>query len=62
VETCADDIAEQLAKTEAAYLTVRLMQTFNSIECRDGTVWKEQLSLTCCSDAGTLVGLTPAAC
>lgn len=46
--------------TEAAYATVRLMQTFDAIRSCDEAPWAESLTLTCCSTNGTRISLTPA--
>ena len=50
---------EQFALTEAAYVTVRLMQAFEGIESRDPLPWREKLSLTCVGLGGCKVVLTP---
>ena len=52
-------VGQQFALTEASYTIVRLLQTFGSIEDRDGLPWIEQLSLTLCSSNGVKVALTP---
>lgn len=51
---------EQFALTEASYTTIRLMQEFKSLECRDPEPWGELLTITCASLNGTKVGLIPA--
>ncbi|KAL9130374.1 MAG: hypothetical protein Q9217_001432 [Psora testacea] len=53
-------LGRQLALTEAAYVTVRLMQEFTGIEGKSCEPWRESLHLTCCSYGGTKVILTPA--
>ena len=58
--TNLDERAEQLALTEAAYTTVRLMQKFSAIKSQDSKPWTECLTLTCCSNDGTRISLTPA--
>lgn len=51
--------AEQFALTEAAYITVRLLQEFDRIESRDSEPWREKITLTCTSLGGCKVSLTP---
>jgi cytochrome P450 len=53
-------LGQQYALTEAGYVTVRLMQEFARLEPRDPDGWSENLTLTLCSNKGTLVGLIPA--
>lgn len=53
-------LGQQYALTEAAYVSVRLLQEFSKIESRDSGPWIESLSLTVCSLNGTQVALTPA--
>ncbi|MCJ1335542.1 hypothetical protein MMC09_000814 [Bachmanniomyces sp. S44760] len=54
-------LGQQLALTEASYVTVRLMQTFDKIESTDGQQqqqpWMELMTLTCCSKNGVKVKL-----
>jgi len=50
---------DQLAITEVAYTTVRLLQEFKSVESRDPEPWREALTLTCASANGTKVAFTP---
>lgn len=52
--------AQQLVTTEAAYITVRMMQEFVSIESRDEHPWTEEWKLGPYSKYGCQVGLTPA--
>lgn len=52
-------LGQQYALTETYFVTVRLMQHFRRIEDRDGTPWKEKLTVTCCSLNGTKVALRP---
>ena len=52
-------LIEQFALTEAAYVTVRLIQRFEGIESKDPEPWREKLSLTCCGLGGCKVVLTP---
>ncbi|KAL2069998.1 hypothetical protein VTL71DRAFT_14678 [Oculimacula yallundae] len=52
-------VGQIFALTEASYTIVRLLQEFGSIEDRDGTAWEESLSLTCASEKGVSVSLTP---
>ena len=49
--------ADQLAITEAAYTTARMLQEFTSAESRDSGPWREALTLTCASANGTKVVL-----
>lgn len=60
---------QQLALTEASYVTARLLQEFKSVKsssepgssiCSDG--WREDLGLTCTTAEGTWVRLTRNAC
>jgi cytochrome P450 len=53
-------LGQQYALTEAAYVSVRLLQEFSKIESRDEEDWAESLTLTLCSYNGTKVSLTPA--
>lgn len=46
---------EQLALTEAAYVTTRLVQTISRIEAENLEPWRESLTLSCCSADGTKV-------
>ncbi|KAK8106965.1 uncharacterized protein PG998_008978 [Apiospora kogelbergensis] len=50
-------VGQQYALTEAAYVTIRLVQEFARIESRDPGPWVEGLGLTVCSRNGTKVGL-----
>lgn len=50
---------EQFALTEAAFVSVRLLQKFDRIESRDSEPWREKISLTCASLNGCKVSLTP---
>ncbi|KAF2190986.1 cytochrome P450 52A12 [Zopfia rhizophila CBS 207.26] len=53
-------LGQQYALTEASYVTCRLVQEFEGVESRDETgVWREALTLTCCSLNGTKVALRP---
>ncbi|MCJ1316155.1 hypothetical protein MMC15_001475 [Xylographa vitiligo] len=52
-------IGQQLALTEAAYVTVRLMQEFSALESRDLEPWREKMNLTCTGYGGCKVVLTP---
>ena len=54
----ADQRIEQFALTEAAYVSVRLLQDFAGIESKDPEPWREKLSLTCCGLGGCKVVLT----
>ena len=40
-------LGQQLALAETAFTTVRLLQTFHSIEAVDEGTWRECLTLTC---------------
>ncbi|KAI4234438.1 MAG: hypothetical protein L6R40_006757 [Gallowayella cf. fulva] len=51
-------IGQQFALTEASYITVRLLQEFDRIECRDQEVWREKIGLTCTGLGGCKVSLT----
>ncbi|KAI4207639.1 MAG: hypothetical protein LQ346_000446 [Caloplaca aetnensis] len=42
-------IGQQFALTEAAFVSVRLLQKFDRIESRDSEPWREKISLTCAS-------------
>lgn len=50
-------IGQQFALTEAAYVTVRLMQHFAVIENRDPMPWTEHITVVTSSKNGTKVGL-----
>ncbi|KAK6844149.1 cytochrome P450 [Apiospora arundinis] len=50
-------VGQQYALTEAAYVTTRLIQSFERTESRDPGPWVEGLGLTVCSRNGTKVGL-----
>lgn len=50
-------LGQQYALTEAQYVTVRLMQNFRRIECRDPEPYMEKLTATCCSFNGTKIAL-----
>ncbi|KAL8709380.1 MAG: hypothetical protein Q9220_005874 [cf. Caloplaca sp. 1 TL-2023] len=50
-------IGQQLALTEASYISVRLLQEFDHIESRDPEPWREKLSLTCTGLGGCKVSL-----
>ncbi|MCJ1437110.1 hypothetical protein MMC27_006495 [Xylographa pallens] len=52
-------IGQQLALTEASYVTVRLMQEFSALESRDPEPWREKMTLTCIGFGGCKVVLTP---
>jgi cytochrome P450 len=53
-------LGQQYALTEAAYVSVRLLQEFSKIESKDPEDWAESLTLTLCSYNGTKVSLTKA--
>ncbi|KAH8651312.1 n-alkane-inducible cytochrome P450 [Xylariales sp. PMI_506] len=53
-------VGQQYALTEAAYVTLRLAQEFQTLESRDPGPWEESLTLTLSSRNGTKVCLTPA--
>ncbi|KAL1954677.1 hypothetical protein VTO42DRAFT_829 [Malbranchea cinnamomea] len=54
-------LGQQYALTEASYVVIRLLQTFEDIENRDPVhEFIEGLTLTMCSDRGTQVALKPA--
>lgn len=48
---------EQLALTEVYYVTVRLMQHFRRVECRDPDAWVEKFATTIFSENGVKLGL-----
>ncbi|KAK6004829.1 hypothetical protein QM012_007608 [Aureobasidium pullulans] len=50
-------LGQQLALTEASYVTVRLLQEFGSVEPRDDKPWTESLGLTCVNKFGAKVAL-----
>ncbi|KAF3484248.1 uncharacterized protein GIQ15_03572 [Arthroderma uncinatum] len=50
-------LGQQFALTEASYATIRLMQTFKTIESRDPHPWTELLTVTCSSKYGAKVSL-----
>jgi cytochrome P450 len=52
-------LGQQYALSEAAYVTVRLLQEFERLESRDPEPWIESITLTLCSKNGTKVGLYP---
>ncbi|KAL9129513.1 MAG: hypothetical protein Q9217_002037 [Psora testacea] len=52
-------LGQQFALTEAAYITVRLMQEFEGIESRDAEPWREKFTLTCTGLGGCKVVLKP---
>jgi hypothetical protein len=55
----APSAPENFALTETSYITVRLLQEFSRIECRDPEPWYELLTMTCRSLGGCRVGLYP---
>lgn len=50
-------VGQQFALIEAAYVTIRLVQQFSTLESRNPGVWEENLTLTLCSKNGTRVSL-----
>ncbi|KAG0645550.1 cytochrome P450 [Hyphodiscus hymeniophilus] len=50
-------IGQQFALKTAAYILIRMVQEFETIESRDSRPWVEGLSLTCSSGNGTQVTL-----
>ncbi|KAK7920096.1 cytochrome P450 [Apiospora marii] len=50
-------VGQQYALTEAAYVTIRLVQEFEHIESRDPGPWVESIGLTVSPKNGTKVGL-----
>lgn len=54
-------VGQQFALTEASYTIVRLLQEFESIEDRDGTEWREKISLTLAIQDGVQVAMIPKA-
>jgi cytochrome P450 len=53
-------LGQQFALTEASYTTVRILQSFKAITCRDAGPWQEALLLTLASKNGTKVSMVPA--
>lgn len=51
-------LGQQYALNETYYITIRLMQHFSTIECRDDKPWKEKLTVTLASLNGTKVALS----
>ena len=51
----ANMVTEQLALTEAAYCTVRLVQRFSGVESRVSGDWIENLTITCCPQESEMV-------
>lgn len=52
-------LGQQFALTEASYVTVRLMQEFETLESKDGEPWQEWLTLTATGWNGCKVVLKP---
>jgi hypothetical protein len=52
--------AENFALTEASYVTVRMLQSFDTLSAHDDRPWTEQYSLVLCSRNGVQVAVTPA--
>lgn len=52
-------LGQNFALTEAAYVTVRLLQSFGQIEPRDEKAWAEFMTLTMAVRNGVKVGLYP---
>ena len=52
-------LGQQFALTEAAYITVRLMQQFKGIQSMDLEPWREDLTIVCTGLGGCKVVLTP---
>lgn len=50
---------QNFALTEAAYVTIRLLQNFRRIEPRDEKPWAEFITLTMAVRNGVKVGLYP---
>jgi cytochrome P450 len=50
-------IGQQFALTEASYAIVRLLQTFEGVEDRDGGDWQPKLGLTMASNNGVQVAM-----
>ena len=48
-------LGQQLALTEAAYTTVRLLQAFERVEAKGKEPWRECLTLTCAPKDGVRV-------
>ena len=50
---------ENFALTEAAYVTVRLMQEFQTLKSRDPEPWCEKLTITLAVGNGVKVSMIP---
>lgn len=50
-------LGQQYGLSEASYATVRIMQNFRRIECRDPGPWQEKLTASLSSKNGTKVAL-----
>ncbi|KAI5197102.1 putative P450 monooxygenase [Aureobasidium subglaciale] len=50
-------LGQQLALTEASYVTVRLLEEFKSVEAKDDRPWTEAIGVTCVNKFGALVAL-----
>lgn len=50
-------LGQQYALTETYYVTIRMLQAFGKLECRDEKPWMENVAITCCSLNGTMVSM-----
>jgi len=50
-------LGQQYALTETYYVTIRMLQRFGRLECRDELPWTEDFAITCWSLNGTKVSL-----
>jgi cytochrome P450 len=50
-------LGQQYALTETYYVTIRMLQAFGKLECRDDKPWMEHVAITCCSLNGTMVSM-----
>jgi hypothetical protein len=50
-------VVEQYALLEASYATIRIIQTFERLENRDGRPWTEKIGLNLSNKNGVLVEL-----
>lgn len=53
-------LGQNFALTEASYVTVRMLQSFEKLEAHDDRIWMEQYSLVMCSKNGVLVSVKTA--
>ncbi|KAK4442278.1 cytochrome P450 [Podospora aff. communis PSN243] len=53
-------LGQNFALTEASYVTVRMLQSFDALSAHDDKPWMEQYSLVLCSRNGVQIAMTPA--